>query len=136
MEEEDDAPNSPRRRRITSSGPSKVIKPHINAEDKLNPPPLSIGTTQIKTQTTAPLQSIKTEELKDNDNEIVTWSNLIEQTKTAKIEKFLWDANISDEIGKTDNNLLKVCCLFCCSVVCSVGVCLVFVYSFLSCECC
>lgn len=57
---------------------------------------------------------VKSDE-KDQENsdittptEVITWENLRESKKTAKIEKFLWNANISDDIGKFDNTLLKV----------------------------
>lgn len=122
MNEEDDTtpPNSPRRRRIPTNGTSKSIKLHTvshgHSQDIVSPPPLSLVAAQGITSTTSsvslpltvPSVSAKNQTESNDVSEVVTWKNLREQTKTIKIEKFLWDANISDEIGKTDNLLLKV----------------------------
>ena len=140
-DDDDTPPNSPRRRRIISTGVSKSIKSHLNSEDKNIPPPsLSlISTTQLKQQQTIPSLIIPstthsstnpsthpsshpsthpshksispTLNNNEKNEEIVSWNNLSKQKKP-KIEKFLWDANISDEIGKVDNYLLKVVLIF------------------------
>jgi hypothetical protein len=68
-----------------------------------------IAVHQENSSTTS--KAASTEEIKETshiDSEPLTWMNLKEQNKSQKIEKFLWDANISNEIGRTDNILLKV----------------------------
>jgi hypothetical protein len=107
-------PNSPRRRRrITTSGASKSIKLHSTHEDHVTsapPPPLSYVAVQHHGKSLTASKTIN-EEIKETppvDSEPLSWKNLKEENKSPKIEKFLWDANISNEIGRTDNILLKV----------------------------
>jgi hypothetical protein len=114
--EETTPPNSPRRRRITTNGTSKTLKiPHHPSSDEIHPPPTSslnslAATTHSKPTTVPPAAT--TVQQSENDipqSESLSWHNLKDCNKSVKIEKFLWDANISDEIGKTDDLLLKVC---------------------------
>jgi hypothetical protein len=113
-EEETSPPNSPRRRRITTNGTSKTIKiPHHPSSDEIHPPPTSslnsLAAIAHGKPTIAPSATSTGNDEKDiSQSENITWYTLKDCNKSVKIEKFLWEANISDEIGKTDNLLLKV----------------------------
>lgn len=122
-DEETTPPNSPRRRRITTNGASKMIKLHASRDDNHEHHPTTTtataatpslnylahnkGSTAPSTTNNAPKYDEKEVESTDV-SDVITWSNLKESNKSAKIEKFLWNANISNDIGKYDNTLLKV----------------------------
>jgi hypothetical protein len=91
-----------RRRRITTSSTalsSKFSRVHSGLED-------TSGSLLGSSAGLPP--STKPEIVEEIIPEEITWYNIKQHSKPAKVEKFLWDANISNEIGKIDNFLLKV----------------------------
>lgn len=108
--EEITPPNSPRRRRITTNGMSQTLKiphhHHPSSDDTHHPPPSLAVAASHNSKVLSSHPPLPENEMAPE--EIISWQNLKDCHKILKIEKFLWDANIADEIRKTDNLLLKV----------------------------